>query len=406
MARIVTVRCAHTMPTPRVDSLHHTSPPSLSRRDWLTLVATGAAAALTGCASRPQGLAEPSVPYLRPHSNLPFARPDITMDRIANIRVGFRPYREQGFVVRGERMGDKVVIHNYGHGGAGITLSWGSSMLALRELPDGVDKRAAVLGGGVMGLTTAALLIERGWQVTLYARELPPHTTSDVAGGFWAPTAVFQQGQESAAFRRQLDEALRLSHDAFLARLGKGHGVSWRESYYFSSQATPSPFYLQGWPQYFPATEVLSAERHPFASAYTLRTMSLFIEPNVMLQRLLQDLDKAGARIVRREVRDLAELLTLPESVVFNCTGLGAAALFGDAGLQPVRGQLVLLPPDERIDFVTHGGGMGLLYMFPRADALVLGGTFERGATHVEPDEDTTRRIIEQHATLFEAMHV
>lgn len=394
------------MPTPLVDSLHHTPPPSLSRRDWLALVATAAAAALTGCASRPQGLAEPSVPYSRPHSNLPFARPDIGLDRIANIRVGFRPYREQGFVVRGERVGDKLIIHNYGHGGAGITLSWGSSMLALRELPDTPNKRAAVLGAGVMGLTTAALLIERGWQVTLYARELPPHTTSDIAGGYWAPTAVFQFGAESAAFRQQLDEALRLSHAAFVARLGKGHGVSWRESYYFSSQPTAGPFYLQNWPQYFPAMEALPAERHPFSAAHTLHALSLFIEPNVLLPKLVEEVRAGGARIEQRDMRELAEVLALAEPVVFNCTGLGARELFGDTALQPVRGQLVLLPPDERIDFVTHGGGTGLMYMFPRSDALVLGGTFERGATHAEPDTETTHRIVGQHATLFESMRV
>lgn len=374
----------------------------LSRRDWLKLAGGGLAAALSGCAISPRA----AVDYSRPHSTLPFACPHIAIDRIANIRVGLRPYREQGFVVRGERMGEKVVIHNYGHGGAGITLSWGSSTLALRELPDVADRRAAVLGSGVMGLTTAALLLARGWQVTMYARELPPHTTSDIAGGLWAPTGVFQYGEESAAFRSQLDEAMRISFQTFRGQLGGTHGVSWRESYYFNSSGTPSPFYLQNWPQYFPAAEPLTGERHPFASAHTLRTLSLFIEPNVMLPRLLEEVRAAGGQVVQREFHAPDEVLKLPESVVINCTGLGAAALFGDAGMMPVRGQLVLLPPDPRVDFVTHGGGMGTLYMFPRSDALVLGGTFERGASHLEPDPDSTRRIVDQHATFFEAMRV
>lgn len=381
---------------------HSMNTNSISRRAWLKLAGGGLAAALTGCATRPRGADD----FSRPHSTLPFFRPVISPDRIANIRVGLRPYRAQGFVVKGERIGDKIVIHNYGHGGAGITLSWGSSLLALRELPDSVDRRAVVLGGGVMGLTTAALLLERGWQVTLIARELPPHTTSDIAGGLWAPTGVFQSGEESTAFRTQLDEALRLSYQAFVAQLGKGQGVSWRENYYFNAYGTPNPYYLHNWPQYFPAAEVLPGERHPFAAAHTLRTLSLFIEPNVMLPRLLEMVRAGGARIMQREMRDLAEVQALTEPVVFNCTGLGAAALFGDSVLMPVRGQLVLLSPDERVDYITHGGGMGTLYMFPRSDALVLGGTFERGATHLEPDADATRRIVEQHATFFEAMRI
>lgn len=377
-------------------------PTHFSRRNWLKLAGAGLASALTGCAIGPRGVDD----FNRPHSNLPFARPNLSLDRIANIRVGLRPFREQGFVVRGERMGDKLVIHNYGHGGAGITLSWGSSTLALRELPDIADKRAVVLGGGVMGLTTASLLLARGWQVTLYARELPPDTTSDIAGGLWAPTGVFQSGEESAAFRAQLDEALRISHQAFLAQLGGAPGVSWKENYYFGSQVIPSPYYLQAWPQYFPAAEPLRSERHPFASAHTLRTLSLFIEPNVLLPRLLAEARAGGAVIVTREMRELGEILALPEPVVFNCTGLGAAALFGDTGMMPVRGQLVMMPPDERVDYITHGGGMGTLYMFSRSDALVLGGTFERGASHLEPDIDSTRRIVAQHATLFESMRI
>jgi hypothetical protein len=59
---------------------------------------------------------------------------------------------------------------------------------------------------------------------------------------------------------------------------------------------------------------------------------------------------------------------------------------------------------DDRVDYITHGSGEGLLYMFPRADGILLGGTFERNATHLEPDADTTARIVREHARLFQAM--
>ena len=44
-------------------------------------------------------------------------------------------------------------------------------------------RRAAIIGCGVVGLSTARLLQRRGWQVTIYARDLPPNTTSNVAIG-------------------------------------------------------------------------------------------------------------------------------------------------------------------------------------------------------------------------------
>lgn len=46
--------------------------------------------------------------------------------RVIGERVGLRPFRKSG--VRLERDGlrdGRVVVHNYGHGGAGFTLSWG-----------------------------------------------------------------------------------------------------------------------------------------------------------------------------------------------------------------------------------------------------------------------------------------
>ena len=120
----------------------------------------------------------------------------------------------------------------------------------------------------------------------------------------------------------------------------------------------------------------------------------------------MQELRDAGGNIVVREMRNVAEVLALDEPVIFNCTGLGARELFADDGLIPVRGQLVFMPPDERVDYVTHGSGEGLLYMFPRADGILLGGTFERGATHLEPDADTTARIVREHARMFQAMRI
>ena len=54
-------------------------------------------------------------------------------ERVIRTVAGLRPFRPSGFVVRSEKIENKLVIHNYGHGGAGITLSWGTAQLALEE---------------------------------------------------------------------------------------------------------------------------------------------------------------------------------------------------------------------------------------------------------------------------------
>ena len=96
----------------------------------------------------------------------------------------------------------------------------------------------------------------------------------------------------------------------------------------------------------------------------------------------------------------------MTDAAALQYTGLGAAALFGDTGLVPIRGQLAFLPPDPALDYLTIGGGEGVLYMFPRSDGVLLGGTFERGASHLTPDAATTDRIVSEHARLALRMRV
>ena len=375
-----------------------------SRREMLVTAGLAAAGFATGgCALR-----SPARQYLRPLSATTFVRPRIDPALIVRTLVGLRPYRPSGFVVRGERMGEKVVIHNYGHGGGGITLSWGSSALAVREASSAGERRAAVLGAGIMGLTTARLLQDRGWDVTIYTKAMPAETTSNVAGGQWSPTSVFEENRATAAFQAQFKEAARLAHHAFGRLVGAGYGVSWKENYYLHARRTPpgDQYYLRELPDLFPSVEELEPAEHPFPSPFAYRYVAMLIEPAIFLRRTLSDIRDAGGRIVIRDFRERAEVLALDEPVIFNCTGLGAATLFGDTELLPVRGQLVFLPPDDRLDYLTIGGGQGVLYMFPRSDGLLLGGTFERGATHLTPDAATTERILREHARMARGMRL
>jgi glycine/D-amino acid oxidase-like deaminating enzyme len=74
--------------------------------------------------------------------------------------VGLRPFRRPGFRVEAETLGDTLIVHNYGHGGGGITLSWGTSKLAVDLGAQGRSGSAAVIGCGAVGLATARLLQE------------------------------------------------------------------------------------------------------------------------------------------------------------------------------------------------------------------------------------------------------
>ncbi len=51
---------------------------------------------------------------------------------VVDVKYGYRPYRADG--MRVERDGD--VIHNYGHGGSGVSMSWWSSLRAVGFIDD------------------------------------------------------------------------------------------------------------------------------------------------------------------------------------------------------------------------------------------------------------------------------
>lgn len=346
------------------------------------------------------------------------ARVNVAEDREIRTIVGLRPFRATGFRVEVERLADKVLVHNYGHGGAGVTLSWGTSELAVEQAliavaetgmsngwNDGAlsavqppGRSCAVLGCGVIGLSTAILMQRQGWQVTIYAKDLPPHTTSNVAGALWGPHAVSDPGRTDSAFHRPFVRAARLAHRRFQEMVSDHYSVRWIETYNLSNAPQSRPWFEQGTEDLYPAARGLTPAEYPFPRAHAISYHTMLIEPHAYLDALMRDFRIAGGQVVVREFMDLRDVATLSEPLLFNCTGMGARQLVGDDEMEPIRGQLTFLLPQPEVEYVALAGD---LYMFPRSDGILLGGTHERGSWSLEPDRATARRIVQAHAELF-----
>lgn len=319
---------------------------------------------------------------------------DVAQDRVIRTAVGLRPFRASGFVVREERGEGTRIVHNYGHGGAGITLSWGSSKLAVQAGLQGHQGPVAVLGAGVMGLTTARLVQEAGFPVTLYAAALPPDTTSNVACGQFFPASHFRPKAVTSEWHDQYLAALDYSWRRFQIMVGDDYGIRWLPTYYEAGHGA-EPALLPTFP---PNNRLLAAGEHPFPLDQVARYDTLYVETGRFLRRLMTDIRIGGGRFVVRSFTTPQEVVALPERLVFNCTGLGARGLFGDMELRPARGQLAILLPQPEVDYAFTGSAG---YMFPRADGIVLGGTFDLDDWSTEPDPATTRRIVQSHRSLF-----
>src|SRR5262249_53570662 len=132
-------------------------------------------------------------------------------------------------------------VHNYGHGGAGITLSWGTAQLAVEEGIKTGLRECAVIGCGVVGLATARILQQRGYQPIIYTKDTPPNTTSNIAGGFWAPVTVFDPQRITTEFRRQFGQAARLAHQRYQLMVGEEYGIHWLPVYMLSRSHAFTP---------------------------------------------------------------------------------------------------------------------------------------------------------------------
>lgn len=358
---------------------------------------------MVGCATT-----TPPVGLVRPHRRL--APVLASWDRVIRTTVGHRPYRPSGFVVAGERLGEKLLIHNYGHGGAGMSLSWGTGQMAAEMASEREGRRAAVIGSGVVGLTTARQLQRRGFEVTIYTRDVPPNTTSNMSLASWTPTSGLVSGSRrtpgwDAGFRR----AATLSYHELQLLVGRGYGVSWLESYALRSTPPGAP----GSGGLLPAelrTEAVTfgPGEHPFPTPYAVMRRSLRIEPGIYLDRLVDDVRARGGETVIRTFSDRHELANLTEPIVINCTGMGARALIGDEELTPLKGQLTILLPQPEVDYATFGAATpvpgGFVHMSPRSDGIALGGTSVEGDASTEPDPEAIRTIVEAHIDLFRRM--
>ncbi len=339
----------------------------------------------------------------------------VSRNRIIREIVGLRPYRSEGFVVAAERVGNKLLVHNYGHGGAGITLSWGTATQAVDLARDfqppqtgrvrtrTTQRRFAVIGSGVNGLSTA-IMLQRRYQdgpgtVTIYARDLPPETTSNIAAGYWSPVSLFDSDAVSTKFLEQYRTAARTANRAYQLLVGRDYGVRWIDIYTLHRTDAGLQNELPGGSDLYPQQIIHRDPSNYFGFPIVRQFSSMMIEPPIYLRALLRDFYNAGGKIVVKEFRTREEVMRLAEPVIFNCTGLGARQLFGDEKLVPARGQLEVLLPQPEIDYGYIGPG----HMFPRSDGIFLGGTFDRDDWSLEVRRDQADGIINTHTEIMKA---
>ncbi|WP_031004642.1 NAD(P)/FAD-dependent oxidoreductase [Streptomyces sp. NRRL F-5727] len=254
-----------------------------------------------------------------------------------------------------------------------------------------MDSDVIVVGGGVVGLTTAVTLAERGLRVRVWSRDPAGETTSAVAGALWWPYRI-EPAEEAGAWAL---ESLRVYGE--LAGAPEETGVRWVPGVHADTVLDG----LGAWAARVAGLRQLPPGEVPGPYATGLAARLPLIDMPVHLAWLRDRLVAAGGVVERRAAGALAEPAAVAP-VVVNCTGLGARELVPDGGLRPVRGQLVLVenPGIEEWFTAADAGAAETTYFFPQPGRLVLGGTAEEGAEGLVPDPVTAAGIVARCARI------
>ena len=387
---------------------HHTEKPlRLDRRHFLT---ASAGVLGSGCSLTGDGVTRPRFAQAQPLVPL-----NLSLNHLTRITVCTRPFRPEGPRLETVKFGDKKLVHNYGHGGSGWSLSWGcANEAASLALGDG-PKEIAVIGAGVIGMTTALRLIERGVAVTIYAHELPAETRSARATGVWSPSSRI--GLASAVPQGFADRwegwarASYATHNHFVGSVGTP--VEYITQYFLRDD--PRPPQMPATRDYLhigrrvrdlrPASMALEPHEHPFPVPSARRWEGAVFNVASYMDRLTRDFLLRGGKMVRQAFPDRAAIIALSEKTVVNCTGFGARHLFDDQSLVPVRGQINWMTPQSTARY-------GLFYnnvtALSRRDGVIVQYTgpnedFGYGDDSETPDQEEATEALATLAPLFKS---
>lgn len=251
-------------------------------------------------------------------------------------------------------------------------------------------KAILVLGCGVSGLSTGITLLRGGYPVTIWARDLPPDTTSNQAAAIWFPYL--------AAPREKVDpwakHTLAFFREHLVPDPASGCSPIMVRDLYAKTVEVP------WWASAVDGYRRLGTDEPPPGYVDGFEVESVVIDTSVYMDYLVAWFRRLGGETEQIEVRHIGEALKLSDIIV-NCTGLGSRNLFGDESVYPVRGQVVKVRLNgANIGLLDDEGPNGLAYIIPRTNDIVLGGTAQANDWELVPRAADREDILRKAAAL------
>jgi D-amino-acid oxidase len=249
-----------------------------------------------------------------------------------------------------------------------------------------------VLGAGVSGLSSGIELLKAGFEVEIWARDLPPNTTSNEAAAVWYPY-LCNPPEKAIPWARTSFEVFV---DEMLGRPETGCFECPVVEMFVQPQS--DPWWRAALPRPLERAEPDSLPE-PYVDGY--RFMGIVIDTSIYMDYLVGRFTSLGGTIIQRVVGSMDEALN-EHRLVVNCCGLGARELCADRELYPVRGQMLRVKPKALDEVLLDDEGpnsLGLLV--PRSRDLILGGTTQEGDWNTSPDAEDSAEILRKAEALW-----
>lgn len=239
--------------------------------------------------------------------------------------------------------------------------------------------RVTVVGGGVVGLTSALRLTQAGASVRVVTADPVERTTSAVAAAIWSPYRAFPP--------ETVDGWAATTYDVFAGLAAADVPGVWMRA----GRSLVRDAELPGWAATVPGARVEPSDVP--GVRVEVHAVVPVVDTGVYLPWLVQRCGSAGVVI---ETGTVTELADVDGDVVVLAAGLRSGPFVDDATSFPVRGQIVRLANPGLTGWLLDEGAEGLTYVVARGADVVCGGTDDEGEWSTDTDPAVESSILQR----------